>query len=106
MSDIQEEQKRLYKRAEENDKENLKYMSTEEALNQIKQRIMMHKLDNTTSNENEREKVILNYINELQDRIDKATDYIEQNTWEDDYGCFVIDDEKGILLNILKGDNK
>lgn len=72
MSDINEEQKRLYKRAEENDKENLKYMSTEEALNQIKQRIMMHKLDNTTSNENEREKVILNYINELQDRINKA----------------------------------
>jgi hypothetical protein len=43
---------------------------------------------------------------ELSMRINKAIEYIEQNTWEDDYGCFVIDDEKGILLNILKGDNK
>jgi hypothetical protein len=93
MSDIQEEQKRLYKRAEENDKENLKYMSTEEALNQIKQRIMMHKLDNTTSNENEREKVILNYINELQNRINKAVEYI--NKFESIKAYYEYTDEDG-----------
>lgn len=103
MSDIQEEQKRLYKRAEENDKENLQYMSTEEALNQIKQRIMMHELDDTTSNENEREKVILNYINELQDRINKAIEYIKEKQELTDIDE-VINTTK--LLNILKGDNK
>lgn len=94
MSDIQEEQKRLYKRAEEYDKKNLQYMSIEEALNQIKQRIMMHELEQTTSVENEREKVILNYINKLQNRIDKVIEEINKRSSKE-VAKFYIDILKG-----------
>ena len=82
-------------------------MSTEEALNQIKQRIMMHELDDTTSNENEREKVILNYINELQDTIDKAIIYMQNYiNIEDSMMCESAREEFKEIINILKGDNK
>ena len=100
MSDIQEEQKRLYKRAEENDKENLQYISIEEALYQIQQRIKMHELEQTTSVENEREKVILNYINKLQDKINKAIEIIEKHKDYEDEGLLV--DETIKLLDILQ----
>ena len=45
-----------------------------EALYQIKQRIKMHEIDGTTSNENEREKTLLDYINKLQERVDFLID--------------------------------
>lgn len=90
MSDINEEQKRLYKRAEEND-------------------IKLLQEENNRLN---------NIINELQDRIDKAVEYIDKNTefnhdgneygymeWMDIINVSTlefVDD----LKSILKGDNK
>ena len=41
-------------------------MNKEEAIFQLKQRIKMHKLEETTSNENEREKTLLDYITNLE----------------------------------------
>ena len=36
-------------------------------------------------------------------RIDKAIEYIKANRNVDDYGKFIIEDDKNILLNILTG---
>ena len=38
---------------------------------------------------------------ELQERINKATEYIKNNSGIDDYGHNVIEDDKEYLLNIL-----
>ena len=85
MSDIQEEQKRLYKRAEENDcivKDIAQY-------------------DETDSN-------LAKYtILELQDRIDKARKYIKEHSTTIDYKTMKADYNLNMndLLDIL-GDNK
>ena len=83
-------------------------MKIDDALYQIQQRIKMHELEQTTSVENEREKVLLNYINKLQDRINKAIEYIEN--YKDIEAKYVYVDfdleDLDKLLNILKGDNK
>ena len=89
-----------------------------EALYQIKQRIKMHEIDGTTSNENEREKALLDYINKLQERVDylidrndekedrinKAIEYIEN--YKDIKAKYVYVDfdleDLDKLLNILK----
>ena len=89
MSDIQEEQKRLYKRVEENDikvKLPKKWLKWEDIMKENK-------------------KVINNEKNELQSRIDKAIKYITKKGLYSDYGDRAEDDENA-LLNILKGDNK
>jgi hypothetical protein len=41
-------------------------MNREKAIYQLKQRIKIHELEGTTSNENEREKTLLNYITNLE----------------------------------------
>ena len=41
-------------------------MNVDEALYQLKQNIKMHELENTTSNQNEREKALLDYITNLE----------------------------------------
>lgn len=97
-------------------------MKIDEALYQIQQRIKMHELEQTTSVENEREKVILNYINKLQkqldfmidrndekqDRINKARIYIKEHSTTIDYKTMKADYNLNMndLLDILKGDNK
>ena len=40
----------------------------------------------------------------LQSKIDKAIEYIENNTWEDEYGGDIIEDYDHKLLDILKED--
>ena len=88
MSDIQEEQKRLYKRAEEND--------------------LLRKYNNLKTALDESQEVVISYkeeINELQNRIDKSIEYIEQII------DFVAEDKREIerdkyILKLLKGDNK
>ena len=42
-------------------------MKTDEALYQLKQNIKMHEIEGTTSNQNEREKALLDYITNLQE---------------------------------------
>lgn len=74
-----------------------------EALYQMEQRIKMHELDGTTSNENEREKILLNYINNLQDRINKAIEYIEKNTIDTTF-YIDFDGEINYVLKLLKGE--
>ena len=88
MSDIKEEQKRQYKRAEEND---------------IK--LLQEKID---SLENQLEFIgeQNKYIDKLEYRINKTINYIEEY-WKEhghyqDIDNTILDD----LLNILKGDNK
>lgn len=86
MSDIQEEQKRLYKRAEENDIKLLK----------------------------ERIDFLIDRNDEKQDRIDKAVEYINkfesikayyEYIDEDGYDEYNYDDDfKEDILNILKGE--
>lgn len=44
------------------------------------------------------------YITYLQSKIDKAIEYIENNTWEDEYGGDIIEDYNHKLLDILKED--
>jgi len=48
--------------------------------------------------------ILLNYTDNLQSKIDKAIEYIENNIWEDEYGGDVIEDYNHELLKILKGD--
>lgn len=43
-------------------------------------------------------------IYNLQSKIDKAIEYIENNIWEDEYGGDVIEDYNHELLDILKED--
>ena len=89
MSDIQEEQKRLYKRAEENDikvKLPKKWLKWENIMKENK-------------------KVINNEKNELQSRIDKAIKYITKKGLYSDYGDRAKEDEKN-LLDILQGSDK
>ena len=96
MSDIQEEQKRLYKRAEENDKEMKRQYKISEEYHK-ENRKLLKEIHNRE-------------INELQDRINKAIEYIEQIL------KFIISknikEEKREyerlehIVNILKGDNK
>ena len=96
MSDIQEEQKRLYKRAKEND-------------------YIVKDIAQYEENDSELAKYT---ILELQNRINKAIEYIEYEMpclWEvdeifedmdgKDYNTWKEYDENK-LLNILKGDNK
>lgn len=91
-------------------------MKIDEALYQLKQNIKMHEIDGTTSNQNEREKALLNYITNLQNRIDKAVEYIEKyciDGVENEYNTpqTVFEEENGNekdnarieLLDILRG---
>lgn len=101
MSDIQEEQKRLYKRAEEND-----YISK---LEEIKDNLFLNKNKKETYlyEENSFQNMIVenkyyeNKINELQDRIDKAVKELINIDGNLEYGktsdriCYVIDILKG-----------
>lgn len=50
-----------------------------EALYQLKQRIMMHEIGGTTSNQNEREKVLLNYINKQKEVLDKIKEIVKKD---------------------------
>jgi phosphotransacetylase len=94
MSDIQEEMKRLYMKAIEKD---LERSSTN---NLVVGRVIKQEEE----------------INELQNRIDKAVEYINkfesikayyEYTDEDGYDEYNYDDDfKEDILNILKGDNK
>ena len=90
MSDIQEEQKRLYKRAEENDNRNelygVKVIVSPEAHKELLKRKMIE--------ENE-------ILNDLQNRIDKAIEYINNCP---EYLWANVNTKS--LLDILKGDNK
>ena len=52
-------------------------MTIDEALYQIKQRIKMHELEDTTNIANEREKALLDYITNLQEENQKLKDYLK-----------------------------
>ena len=94
MSDIQEEQKRLYKRAEEDDlKATMKPLFPEDV-----------EMLCISKNDYDRLYGDLTYENvELKDRINKAIEYIKKKQELTDIDE-VINTTK--LLNILKGDNK
>ena len=47
---------------------------------------------------------LLKNENNLRFKIDKAIEYIKNNTWEDEYGGDVIEDYNHKLLDILKKD--
>ena len=104
-------------------------MKIDEALYQLKQNIKMHEIEGTTSNQNEREKALLDYITNLQEkldfmidkndekqeRIDKVIEYInkfweKKSYYEDVDNCmkYVTMNEwdKSDLLNILQGEDK
>ena len=53
-------------------------MKIDEALYQLKQNIKMHEIEGTTSNQNEREKVLLNYINKQKEVLNKIKEYINR----------------------------
>lgn len=61
-------------------------MKIDEALYQLKQNIKMHKIEGTTSNQNEREKALLDYITNLQEQLHQASLDIQELT-EKDIGC-------------------
>jgi esterase/lipase len=82
MSDIQEEQKRLYKRAEENDKRFYVELSQQDVQDII----------------NAYEKDIKK-LNKLQNRIDKAIEYIKEQTKQINFE----NDKLVDILDILKG---
>ena len=86
MSDINEEQKRLYKRAEEND-------------------YIVKDIAQYEENDSELAKYT---ILELQNRINKAVEYIEYygNLFCLKHKQFKEYHQYEVLLNILKGDNK
>lgn len=87
MSDIQEEQKRLYKRAEENDKEKW--------------------IDISKENKSLLKEIHNREINKLQDRINKAIEYInEMCLCSDGYANYGDDLRPEHIVNILQGDNK
>lgn len=71
-------------------------MKIDEALYQIKQRIKMHELEGTTSNENEREKTLLDYITNLQARDKYFCERMEKYCLE----------EKELLNKNIKLENK
>lgn len=121
MSDIQEEQKRLYKRAEENDKTNktlldmkllLKYYKNNNILDHYyimlgdnDDRLVMDK-EVINNLENVNEKIYITTFKkhiELQNRIDKAIEYINKYKNQNWYIESRFTEE---LLDILKGDNK
>ena len=52
----------------------------------------------------ERTKKAVKERNNLQSKIDKAIEYIKNNTWEDEYGGDIIEDYDHKLLDILKED--
>lgn len=100
MSDIQEEQKRLYKRAEENDnivKDIAQYEENDSKLAKYTILELQKQLD-----------FMIDRNDEKQNIIDKAIKYIEKESW------FMYKDNELVidrtlvekLLNILKGDNK
>ena len=95
MSDIQEEQKRLYKRAEENDLTQIAYKMTENTL------LMKQAGDKA-----------INKINELQDRINKAVGIIKkygyEKQMEEDYLMNRVNlaNYNCLLLDILQGSDK
>ncbi len=101
MSDIQEEQKRLYKKAEKIDKE--------QEINNKFARIVRDKMNGKSAVE----MIVLQdeEINELQDRIDKAIEYIRkygyEKQMEEDYLMNRVNlaNYNCLLLDILKGDN-
>ena len=87
MSDINEEQKRLYKRAEENDIKIIEPSEEECFVGIIKE--YQRKVD------------------ELQDRINKAISYMQNYiNVEDSMMCESAREEFNEIINILKGDNK
>ena len=100
MSDIQEEQKRLYKRAEENDyivKDIAQYEENDSKLAKYTILELQKQLD-----------FMIDRNDEKQDRINKAIEYIEN--YKDIEAKYVYVDfdleDLDKLLNILKGDNK
>ena len=95
MSDIQEEQKRLYKRAEENDfivKDIAQYEENDSKLAKYTILELQKQLD-----------FMIDRNNEKQNRIDKAVEYINEAIEDTDIAEVISTTE---LLNILKGDNK
>jgi hypothetical protein len=111
MSDIQEEQKRLYKRAKEND---IVFLTKE----QFEEYILFKKIKDLSRKELEEHLLnyaqILNYdkqiIEKLKNKINKSTDYIEQilefiiskNIKEEKREYERLEH----IINILQGDNK
>ena len=101
MSDIKEEQKRLYKRAEENDIKERKYAGVNVVVNKELY--------------DEYKGILQEQIDELQNRISKAIEYINENKhlsmfadcrepkkdWNYDLECSAND-----LINILQGSDK
>ena len=105
MSDIQEEQKRLYKRAEENDyivKDIAQYEENDSKLAKYTILELQKQLD-----------FMIDKNDEKQDRINEAIEYIENviryyngEDIEKAFYLYIHKDMVHDLLNILKGDNK
>jgi hypothetical protein len=92
MSDIQEEQKRLYKRAEENDRTDT--ISIQDLFNE---RVEQNKRVEELVNINEKLSLALE---SAEQRIDKATNYINENWghWCSNHCKYATE-----TINILKG---
>ena len=99
MSDINEEQKRLYKRAEENDyivKDIAQYEENDSKLAKYTILELQKQLD-----------FMIDRNNEKQNRIDKAVEYInEMCLCSEGYANYGDDLRPEHIVNILKGDNK
>ena len=99
MSDIQEEQKRLYKRAEENDyivKDIAQYEENDSKLAKYTILELQKQLD-----------FMIDRNDEKQDRINKAIIYMQNYiNVEDSMMCESAREEFKEIINILQGDNK
>ena len=99
MSDIQEEQKRLYKRAEENDyivKDIAQYEENDSKLAKYTILELQKQID-----------FMIDRNDEKQDRINKAIIYMQNYiNVEDSMMCESAREEFKEIINILQGDNK
>ena len=89
-------------------------MKIDEALYQLKQNIKMHEIEGTTSNQNEREKALLDYITNLQEKlqqkeniIKEIREYIENNSYFKDnlVKTMIFKDYSNGILEILDKEN-
>ena len=103
MSDIKEEQKRLYKRAKKNDKmhkiDDIPLVIDDEKIKEIYGGDYKKALVEVGKNER---KYILKY-KLLQDRINKALELLNDWNYLDKIDCYY---EPKEVIDILKGDNK
>lgn len=99
MSDIQEEQKRLYKRAEENDLMQIAYKMTENTL------LMKQAGDKAINKINDlilQKEIYKKYVNKINNYLEKLNKYQVGYWTEDENGGDIFIDIKSDIIDIIK----